>query len=116
MNDTTMERGLSQVLEQELTRKSDLKPPKPASVDEQLLQFERIEKTILNRLRTEQLAIIAEYEQSKTEIRSEYERKASDAVAKLHEERDQALFNIGEKTAKRLHELTRMSERVGRSS
>lgn len=107
-----IERGLSQALEQELAKEVKPNNNRQPAIDEQLLQFERIGKSIKNRLRNERLVIVAEYERTKTELKSDFERKASEILAKLTEERDQALQQLSDTVNQRLHELDMLAERV----
>lgn len=110
--------GLTKLLNTEVEKsiKVDTKEPIPLKpqppVDAQLAQMERITHAIRNRIRNERLTLMAEFDRTSAEIRSACERKISDATARLEEERDTALRNLHDETARRLHELGELNKRI----
>jgi hypothetical protein len=119
MDDKAFERDLEQKLEQTL---GDIKPQgkpvqlrpigQPMTVDDQLVQLERISRSLRDRVRTERLEVIAEYERNTAQLRADCDRKISDYAAQARDERDQELRRLAEATGMRLHQLDKLSDRV----
>lgn len=110
--DKTTERKLTQEIERVVSNETPtpFRPSLPLA--DQLVQMERIEHAIHQRIRTERLAAMADYDRAVVEIRANYERRLSDAIARMQEERDIELRNIGELTSRRLHELGQLQMRA----
>jgi len=107
-----MEIALGEVSEAMIPKPTPIRPTPP--IDDQLMQIERIEHAIRNRIRTDKLAILAGYERSVAEFRTTCEQKISDAIYQLQNQRDQSLRTLHEETQRKLHELNRQAERVER--
>jgi hypothetical protein len=120
MEDKDIHAAVTKALEEDfppesLKRPLEFKPPpkpQPQSLIEQFMQLEKISATMRDRIRRENLRLMADYDRQVASIHADYERQLSDATARLEQERQEALRKNSEETSARLRELDRMTGRL----
>lgn len=80
---------------------------------DQIAQYERISRTIEEKIRKEQMTIRNDYDLKWVEVNTAYAARISEATAKLEKDRDTELLALTETASRKLHELEQMARRTG---